>query len=178
MKTLLHLKIILVFFVLFEGCGLWDGFFYPAEYQIKFIMTDGTPIKNIQLEVLNSKGKESPDYPVTDYHSKNIPTSDSSGLIIFHHVTEGFEFGGMFILFITKPSVPKYKCNFLLFEKNIYSIYYHELDFDLQDRMYNNKGKKDSVKDCKSKIILNNGKIQEFDFLIYTEVIKIDSLDL
>jgi len=96
----------------------WDGSFAQAEYQIAFQDADGHPLPGVELRVEDEKGNQCFGYPVTDYvHSKAL-RSDKHGVITFHHVSLGLEFGGrctrLYWLFpIGNCESPRYVCRFL-----------------------------------------------------------------
>jgi hypothetical protein len=114
------------------GC-LYDGFYWQAEYQIKFVTPDGRPIDGVQLEVLDESGNISYGYPVTDYYEGGIPTSDADGVITFHHVQYTMEWGGMFFFGCVAGSGPQVFD--LLFSENgrlIYDTKYHDFNREVK----------------------------------------------
>jgi hypothetical protein len=100
-----------------------------AEYRIKFITEDGIPVNGVQLEVQDREGNINYGYPINDYYEGNIPMSDTSGVVTFHHVFYFMEWGGTFFFGCTSGDPPP---EFdLLFRKKgdvIYDIEFLELD--------------------------------------------------
>jgi hypothetical protein len=112
---------------------IWDGGYLDAEYQLTFQDPNGQPIEAIELRVEDRLGHSYYHYPVTDFLPDQVPTSDSNGLMMFHHVSEATEFGGRcWLLFCFIPveehPAPEYVCRFLYRGQEIYQVQYHELN--------------------------------------------------
>ena len=97
----------------------WDGGFIQAEYQLAFHDEVGKPIEGVQLRVEDDRGLPRYCFPVTDYHPENIPTSDTRGLLVFHHRTTIGELSGecRYFLFVIsldddKCAPPEFVCRF------------------------------------------------------------------
>ena len=73
---------------------VWDGGFGQVEYRVKFVRADGSPTPGVQLRVENEQGTNFFHYPVTDYVDGRVPVSEGDGVLTFHHVSNGPEFGG------------------------------------------------------------------------------------
>lgn len=137
-RIIILIAVVLGFYVTFPTKYLiWDGSFSTAEYQIQFVKLDGTPQKNVQLRVENENGEIAFNFPVSDYHSKRIPSSDSEGVITFHHVKRSVEFSGkcryMFLIIPVDEKqcrAPVFYCRFYYKEKEVYAINYAELNMD------------------------------------------------
>lgn len=128
MKTVILTTIVLVLLLSLAGCGVSDGAFRQAEYQIKFEGLDGKPIEDIRLEVQDKGGSISYGYPVTDYYADSIPVSDANGMIVFHHVTYFFEWGGVFFFGWSDVSVPEFNLRFIKSGELIHETKYNDLD--------------------------------------------------
>jgi hypothetical protein len=112
---------------------IWDGGFSEAEYRITFVDDNGQPIEGIKLKVQDKLGTVYYYYPVSDFSPSRTPTSDQSGVLVFHHVDTGVEFGGrcaqLFWFFpIGQCNTPQFVCRFLLNDKDVYHCLYHELE--------------------------------------------------
>jgi hypothetical protein len=85
---------------------------------IRFVHEDGTPIPGVELRVENEQGTNFYHYPVTDYVEGRVPTSDTNGVLKFHHVAEGPEYGGrcwlLYGLCFGTCQGPTFVCRFLL----------------------------------------------------------------
>ena len=125
--TFLSLLFAVILLVHCTGCGVWDGSFRQAEYQLKFVTGDGSPVNDVKLSVYDGKDITY-GYPVDDYYPAHIPTSDSNGVITFHHVTYSFEYGGMFFFGCSCPSPPDFNLQFTKDGNLIYEVKYSDLD--------------------------------------------------
>jgi hypothetical protein len=110
----------------------WDGCFDEAEFQIKFIDVEGNPVAGVTLRVTDRMKERSFHYPVSDYSEKHSPVSGNDGVITFHHVWRGAEFGGncchlFFLIPLGKCSWPVYHCEFLLGKAVIYRCLFSDL---------------------------------------------------
>jgi hypothetical protein len=124
-----YLALLIAVFLLAQvtGCGVWDGSFHQAEYQLKFVTADGSPVNDVKLNVY--KGEDIRyAYPVTDYYPGNIPVSDSNGVVIFHHVIYSLEFGGPFFFGCSFPAPPDFNLRFIKDGKVIYEVKYSDLE--------------------------------------------------
>ena len=131
MKAFIALVVVFALLISMTGC-LYDGYYWQAEYQIKFVTPDGRPIDGVQLEVLDESGNISYGYPVTDYYEGSVPTSGADGVITFHHVQYTMEWGGIFFFCcVLGSSSQEFD---LLFSKNgelIYDTKYSDLDREI-----------------------------------------------
>ena len=125
------LALILIAFL--QGCVSTnrDGAFHSADFIYSFVNRDGAPVEGISLEVINSKGKLSFNYPVKEFTGKNSVISNAEGILKFSHLNKGLEFGGecfgFSILKYGACSAPEFKVIFKLKGKEIYSIKYNEI---------------------------------------------------
>jgi hypothetical protein len=115
------------------GMMLWDGGYLRAEYRVTFQDPEGRPVEGIELRVEDRQGHTFYHYPVTDYLPGHIPTSDSNGLMVFHHAGGGIEFSGKcWFLFgfipVEEHPGPVYVCQFLHRGREVYRVRYGELD--------------------------------------------------
>jgi hypothetical protein len=117
----------------------WDGGYASAEYQIVFSDRDGNPLPGVTLRV-HDESIYRFDYPVTDLRVLRAPTSDENGLLTFHHVSRGIEFGGtiwnlFFLIKVEKtPPLPVYHCKFFHDHREIYSVKYDDLNAEVDRR--------------------------------------------
>ena len=118
----------------------WDGGYASAEYQIVFSDRDGNPVPGVTLKVQDESAYLRFNYPVTDFRVLRAPSSDENGLLTFHHVSRGLEFGGFFrhhfflIPVRNTHPLPVYHCKFLHDHREIYSVKYADLNTELYRR--------------------------------------------
>lgn len=128
LKAFIAIVVALALLLSMAGC-LYDGYYWQAEYQIKFVTPDGEPVDGVRLEAVDKSGDVSYGYPVTDYYEGGIPTSDTDGVITFHHVVYFMECSGMcFFGCVAGSRLPEID---LLFTKNgklIYTTKYSDLN--------------------------------------------------
>jgi hypothetical protein len=110
----------------------WTGGFSEAEYRLTFLRPDGRPVEGVRLRVVTKNGGTSYLYPVTNFLPDTIPTSDASGMMVFHHVHFGIEFDGTdYYSLIGIPlhwdGAPKYECRFLLGDREVSRLSFQEL---------------------------------------------------
>ena len=90
-------------FMTASGCYtmVWDGCFSQAEYRLLFQDRQGNPVPGIILRVENDNGDVCYESPVDDFNEESAPVSGANGVMTFHHISTGFEFGGTihYILF-------------------------------------------------------------------------------
>ena len=96
----------------------WSGSFENAEYRLVFADPDGRPVPGVTLRVETAAGGVCHFYPVNEFLPDATPTSDAEGRMTFHHVYEGYEFGGrddrsLVGICLTTDTVPQYVCVFL-----------------------------------------------------------------
>jgi hypothetical protein len=110
---------------------IWDGGFPQSEFEITFQHPDGKPLKGIELRVEDRQGRVFYRYPVSDFAPNQIPTSGEDGVMIFHHVGDGVEFGGrdwyLFGFIPIREGPPVYVCCFLYEGREVYRIEYDKL---------------------------------------------------
>jgi hypothetical protein len=110
---------------------IWDGGFPQNEFELMFQDQDGKPLRGVELRVEDRQGNIIYRYPVSDYAPNQIPTSDENGTIVFHHVSNGLEFGGhdwyLFGVIPIRQGAPVYICRFLYENREVYLIEYDEL---------------------------------------------------
>jgi hypothetical protein len=111
----------------------WSGGYGQIEYQITFEDGNHQPIAGIELRVEDRQGHIFYHYPVTDYLPGHIPTSDSNGLMMFHHVSDCVEFDGtetfLFnVIPVEERAGPMYICYFLYRGQEVYRLTYRELN--------------------------------------------------
>jgi hypothetical protein len=132
---LLRLAVILIVIVFvwsfFGIVEVWDGNFPQIEFQVSFLDKQGRPIKGVTLAVTDYKGALAYGYPVTDYREDSVPTSNNDGLMIFHHVTLGTEFGGkcrwvFFAIPVGDCEAPKYTLHFFVQDKEVSGYEYNK----------------------------------------------------
>lgn len=118
--------------------AVWDGGFGQIEYQIKFAGADGSPIPGVQLRVENEEGTNFLYYPVTDYGEGRVPTSGGDGVLTFHHVSDGLEFGGrcweLFGVCFGTCKGPPFVCRFLLAGKEIHRSKFNDMNRKATDQ--------------------------------------------
>jgi hypothetical protein len=127
-KTSMLMAAIIALLLALSGCGVSDGGFLTAEYQIKFLTSDGRPAVGVQLEVQDNSGRISYGYPVTDYYASHIPTSDANGIMIFHHVMYFMEYGGAFFFGCSTVKIPEFGLRFISNGELVYDIKYIDLN--------------------------------------------------
>ncbi len=134
--SFLTLLIIGVASYIFGGIH-WDGAYANAEYQIVFSDRDGNALPGVTLKVQDESAYPRFNFPVTDFRVLRRPRSDENGLLTFHHLSRGIEFGGtMWNLFFLipinmTPPRPVYHCEFLYDGQEVYSIKYGDLDAEV-----------------------------------------------
>jgi hypothetical protein len=114
---------------------IWDGAFPQTEFRLLFRDGNGKPIPGVELRVENRSGSTFFHYPVTDYLPEQIPTSDKDGVMVFHHVSRGIEFGGqcshfLFVVPVGECASPQYICRFLRQGKELSRVPYQDLKND------------------------------------------------
>ena len=116
---------------------VWDGGFGQVEYRMKFVRADGSPTPGVQLRVENEQGTNFFHYPVTDYVDGRVPVSDGDGVLTFHHVSNGPEFGGrcweLFGLCFGTCKGPRFVCRFLLDGKEIHRATFNDMNASATD---------------------------------------------
>ncbi len=119
---------ILLVVVVLPGCVtmMWDGGFPDGEYTFSFKDREGNPIEGVVVEVRNSSGSLSFQYPVDEYVAELSLVTSKSGTVKFSHVAQGLEFGGSChsLVFAEwgKCSGPEYDVVFKLGKTEIYRI--------------------------------------------------------
>lgn len=109
----------------------WGGSFPQVEIELTFLDEDGNPIPGIELEVQNHEGKIAYCYPVTDYQEGFKPVSDRNGVMVFHHIGLGVEFGGATTYLFDKYKLwgdapPDFSCHFRLAGNEVQRLDYGE----------------------------------------------------
>jgi hypothetical protein len=130
-----------LFVVLIGAVGLlstffhenWDSRFLNTEYELTFNRPDGQPIQGVELRVTSIDGEIRSNFPVTDFSSGNIPKSDSAGVMRFHHVGHGLEFGGdrsnwFFFIPIGVTGPPDFTLTFLYAGQEVGRCMFSELN--------------------------------------------------
>jgi hypothetical protein len=111
---------------------VWDGGFGQVEYQLTFIGDDGKPIEGVQLQVESQNGTNYFHYPVTDYIDGVTPTSNNEGVLTFHHVGDGVEFGGgcweLFGFAFGECKGPVFELRFMLDGREIHRCKFNDLN--------------------------------------------------
>ena len=115
-------------------CEVGDGRYGQAEFQLTFLDPSGNPIEGVELRVEDQQGRTYFHYPVDDYVPLQIPTSDRNGLMVFHHVSRGFEFSErtynlFFVIRIRETPAPAFFCCFLQDGEEVYRIPFRDLDW-------------------------------------------------
>jgi hypothetical protein len=110
---------------------VWDGGYSQAEFQLTFTDAGGKPIEGIELRAEDEAGHNYYYYPVTDYLPGQVPKSNSSGEMVFHHVSNGVEFSGedrcyLFVFWVTKRRGPMFVCRFLHQGQEVYHFRFGE----------------------------------------------------
>jgi hypothetical protein len=111
----------------------WDGGFGQVECRLTFKDSNGKGIPNVELRVENEQGNNFDYYPVTDYALTDIPTSDSDGVLTFHHIRlSALEFGGkcshlFWIIPVGQCDSPVFVCRFLKDGKEIHKCRFNDL---------------------------------------------------
>ena len=109
---------------------IWDGGFPNTAFELTFLDASGQPLQGVQLYVDREDGRSSFHRPVNDYYSGRIPTSDETGLMVFHCVD--IKFGGhcevdFFIFDNAGCTSPQYDCQFVLNGKEIHRARFNDL---------------------------------------------------
>lgn len=104
---------------------IWDGRFPSVEYRLSFIDEEGRPIEGVKLGVETQAGGKCFAYPVNEFLPDSVPTSDSNGLMIFHHAAAYLEFSGRDTCNIlgwtySTEGPPKYTCIFVVSNQEVY----------------------------------------------------------
>jgi len=73
---------------------IWDGGFPDVEYRLKFVDGEGNPVPGVTLTVYTKAGAVCHFYPVDEFVPDQPVVSDANGQMVFHHSSEGLEFGG------------------------------------------------------------------------------------
>ena len=158
----------------------WDGGYASAEYQIVFNDSDGKPLPGVTLRVEDESAYPRFNYPVTDFRVLRTPRSDENGLLTFHHVSRGIEFGGtiwnlFFLIKIEKtPPLPVYHCKFLHDHREIYSVKYA----DLNTEVYRRRDDLPMVKRTREELGLEPYETDstDFEFPVLTRHVTVDEL--
>jgi hypothetical protein len=112
--------------------------FPDIEYRLRFVNGNGPPVPNVRLHVETPAGGASPFYPVNEFLPDAAPASGADGLMVFHHVAVGNEFGtgltrqSLFDILVwdlsgSRPEPPRYACIFLLDGREVYRTSYDSL---------------------------------------------------
>ncbi|MEI7596871.1 MAG: hypothetical protein WCK02_14060 [Bacteroidota bacterium] len=119
----------------FSSCRIWDGAYRQSRIDLRFVNENQEPIQNIELKVFYSRhGKESFNWPVSNYNINDTILSDSLGIInLYHKRLRGIEFGGWSFLRIIKSSPPSEYCSFYYNGKQVYKIKYDNLYIEMRD---------------------------------------------
>jgi hypothetical protein len=111
-----------------------DGGYSQAEFQITFKDSSGNAIEGIDLRVEDQAGNNYFYYPVTDYGPGQTPSSDASGVMVFHHVANGLEYSfrmwhcfWIFPVYEQRP--PVFICRFLNRGQEVHRTTYSEVDW-------------------------------------------------
>jgi hypothetical protein len=112
--------------------GRAEGRFPNAEFELTFHDPNGKPLPGVELQVENRLGNVANDYPVTDFKRSQPPHTNENGVMVFHHVGHGLEFGAdrwelFFVIQMGDELPPQFLCRFLLDGREVYRINYHEL---------------------------------------------------
>jgi hypothetical protein len=114
-------------------CMVWDGGFPQFECRISFRDATGQPVEGVALRVETQAGGNCYFYPVTDYVPDDVPVSDKSGVLVFHHVSDFLEFGGkdcasiLGIQISSSGGAPKYVCRFFQRGREVHSVWFNEI---------------------------------------------------
>jgi len=109
-----------------------EGGFPNAEFELTFLDSNGKPIPGVELRVESRLGEVDYIYPVTDFEQGHAPRSNEKGVMVFHHVGHGLEFGAdewdlFFLIPMGNRLPPLFVCRFLLEGREVYRINFHEL---------------------------------------------------
>jgi hypothetical protein len=129
--------LIALFIFTSEESIVWCGAFSQVEYQLVFKDERGRPVVGIELAAEDEKGNLSFRYPVSDFTRVNALTSDADGVLMFHHVCNGIEFGGKYTYkrgympaSYGKCSPPVFRVRCLFGAKEVYAFEFSALDSD------------------------------------------------
>lgn len=130
---LLFILLLLAGFSFIHSEVHWDGSFAQSEYQVALQDTDGKPLSGVQLRVEDEEGNPACGYPVTDYFPPNAPKSGADGVMVFHHVRLGQEFGGrerrlLWLLPMGEHESPRYVCRFFHDGREVLRIPFRDLN--------------------------------------------------
>lgn len=140
----------------------WDGGFLTAKFQMRFRNSLNEPVKGVMLLVEGKDGKPLYDFPVDDFTEGSVPTSNEEGELVFHHVSNGLEFGGkrayiFWLIPVGACSGPEVNCRFLLNGSEVYRVPFAEL---YESSLNNGEGveRSNSLPMSKSRIRLSKWK--------------------
>lgn len=91
-----------------SGCMVWDGAFRSAEYRLHMTDARGAAVPNVELTVRDAAEKVSYGFPVSDFSRSVTLRSDATGTLVFHHVSDGLEFGGKCFAPFCHPRSPQF----------------------------------------------------------------------
>lgn len=127
-------------FLAFLACSFthWDGGYLAAEFRFKFVTDEGRPIEAVRLSVERLNGAPAYYYPVNDYGPQDPIVGDSTGVVTFHHVSQGIEFSGkcsflypLVVLPNDTCKAPDYSLRFLVRGKELYRTSYRALNKEI-----------------------------------------------
>jgi hypothetical protein len=111
---------------------IWDGGYPCVACEFTFRDTAGNAVSGVQLEVTHESGIVRHHWPIDDFYTGRVPTSDKDGNLIFHCC--GHSFGGtchtyFHVIKIGGCGAPEYTCNFLHNGKTIATVPFNDLAF-------------------------------------------------
>jgi hypothetical protein len=86
----------------------------------------------VTLRVLTQAGGECHLYPIEEFLPDHSQMSDAEGRLVFHHVSEGFEFGGrahcnMLDMWFGETHAPQYLCVFSVVGREVHRVRFDDL---------------------------------------------------
>ncbi len=110
------------------NCGVYDGKFKHAMYDLIIVDENMKPLKNVYVEIKNRREK-SHGYPIIEYVNDTSICTDENGAVKITHLNPKgrMEYGGMLFLLIPVPLPPKYKLQIVSQNKK-YEIEYWQID--------------------------------------------------
>ena len=92
LSCIIFIVVIVVLYIILSVERIGVGSFPTAEYRILLVSEDGSPFAGAILNVIDSSGHKSYNYPVVNYQP-NIPlVSDACGVVTLQHIDLGPEF--------------------------------------------------------------------------------------
>lgn len=127
-------------YISYHMTRVWScGRLPDARFAIRFVDAADRPLEGVRLRVCHASGGPIYGYPVTDFTPNHTPTSDRTGLLVFHHFgNRGIEFCGstrslFWCIPIDDDGAPEYLLKFLKHDHVIHETSLRDLRKDLNE---------------------------------------------